>query len=177
MQSKFTINELVVKVPGQKLPKVLDLSLLDEHTRNSITKAYNESTIYAPNLTATKSEKLSAAMSKNIIEFRRILSESSETSDSTISSAFCHAFEFDSVSCPNIVRLVQSIASHTYNRIDIDVLHGILLLNHGITLKSIELYTEFQGWKYYQMIKDCVGGVSVVKFMRFYQGLINSVNS
>ena len=177
MKTKFTINELVVKVPGHKLPKVLDLSSLDEHTRNSILKAYNESTIYAPNLTATKSEKLSAAMSKNISEFRRILAESPDAAASNISSAFCMAFEFDSIGCPNIVKIIQSIAHCEPYRIDIDALLDILFVDHHITLSAAELYAEFQGWKYYEMIKACVGGVSVVKFLRFYLGLIQSVKS
>lgn len=177
MKSKFTINELVVKVPGHKLPKVLDLSSLDKHTRDSILKAYNESTIYAPNLTATKSEKLSAAMSKNISEFRQILAETGEKTPSNISSAFCMAFEFDSIGCPNIVKLVQAIAHCPPYHIDIDALLDILFVDYNITLSAAELYAEFQGWKYYEMIKSSVGGVSVVKFMRFYLGLIQSVKS
>lgn len=177
MKTKFTINELVVKVPGHKLPKVLDLSSLDKHTRESILKAYNESTIYAPNLTATKSEKLSAALSKNISEFRQILAETPEATPSQISSAFCMAFEFDSINCPNIVRLIQAIAHCTPYRIDIDALLDILFVDHNITRTAAELYAEFQGWKYYETIKASVGGVSVVKFMRFYLGLIKSINS
>ena len=177
MKSKFTINELVVKVPGQKLPKVLDLSSLDKHTRDSILKAYNESTIYAPNLTASKSEKLSAAMSQNISEFRRILNENSVATASNISSAFCMAFDFDSIHCPNIVKLIQSIAHCEPYRIDIDALCDILFVDHNITFSAAELYAEFQGWKYYEMIKACVGGVSVVKFMRFYLGMIQSIKS
>lgn len=175
MNTKFTINELVVKVPGNKLPKVLDLSALDDHTRNAILKAYNDSVIYAPNITATKSEKISAAMANNIAEFRSILSEIPNPSGSDISGTFCQTFDFDSVTTPNIVRIIQSLASYTFYNIDMDALLGILSLEHDISITPAELYAEFQEWKYYQMIKACVGGVSVVKFMRFYLGLIKSI--
>lgn len=172
MKTKLTINQLVVKVPGSKLPKVLDLSALDSHTRNALLKAYNDSTIYAPNLTATKSEKLSAAMANNIAEFKVLLSTLETPSGRNIANAFCQAFEFDSISTPNIVKLAQTIADANYRYVDIETLLSILKYDHKVHISAAELYAEFQGWKYYLMIKDCVGGVSVVKFMRFYIGLV-----
>ncbi|MBR3614079.1 MAG: hypothetical protein IKL55_02745 [Clostridia bacterium] len=175
MKSKFTINELVVKIPGSKLPKVLNLSDLDDHTQSAILNAYNASTIYAPNLTATKSEKLSAAMSRNIAEFKKLLSTLESPSGRNIANAFCQAFEFDSINTPNIVRLAQTIADTNCRYVDLDVLLSILIYDHKIKISAAELYAEFQGWKYYQMIKNSVGGVSVVKFMRFYIGLVEII--
>ena len=56
-------DKLVLKIPGVKLPKTIEFSTLDSGVQRAIIKAYNESTVYAPNLTATKSEKLSASKS------------------------------------------------------------------------------------------------------------------
>ena len=175
MKTKFTLNQLVVKIPGSKLPKVLDLSALDSHTQDAILKAYIDSTIYAPNLTASKSEKLSAAMSSNITEFKILLNDLDSPSGINIANAFCQAFEFDSISTPNIVKLAQTIADTNCRYVDIEILLSILNYDHKVNISAAELYSEFQGWKYYQMIKSSVGGVSVVKFMRFYIGLVEII--
>lgn len=176
MQSKFTIeDQLVVKVPGSKLSKILDFSKLDARTQEKIMEAYNSSTVYAPNLTASKAEKLSAALAKNLADFRQQLSEKAPPSQMDIAMAFCSAFEFDSVNTPNIVKLAQSIALDNCSFINIDVLIDRLHNEHNITVSQAELYAEFQGWKYYQIIKDSVGGVSIIKFLRFYIGMIQSI--
>lgn len=175
MKNKLTFDKLVVKVPGNKLPKILDLSTLDKHTRMAIMKAYNNSTVYAPNLTATKSEKLSAAMASNLAIFKEEISHIESPSAADKASAFCAAFEFDSVTTPNIVRLIQSIPLKDYKYVDIEALIGILYYDCHVSVQSPELYAEFQSWKYYQMIKDSVGGVSVVKFMRFYIGVLQNI--
>lgn len=178
MKTKFTIEQqLVVKMPGSKLPKILDFSKLDANTQRKLTEAYHGSTVYAPNLTASKSEKLSDALAKNLADFRNQLSESTSPSKMDIAMSFCNAFEFDSVSTPNIVRLAQSIALSNCNFVSIDVLIDLLYSDHNITISSAELYAEFQGWKYYSVIKAAVGGVSLIKFMRFYIGIIQAHNS
>lgn len=176
MKCKFTIeDQLVVKVPGSKLSKILDFSKLDTRTQEKIMEAYNSSTVYAPNLTASKAEKLSAALAKNLADFRQQISEIASPSQMDIAMAFCNAFEFDSVNTPNIVKLAQSIALDNCRFINIDVLIDRLHNEHNITVSQAELYAEFQGWKYYQIIKDSVGGVSIIKFLRFYIGMIQSI--
>lgn len=176
MQSKFTIeDQLVVKVPGSKLSKILDFSKLDARTQEKIMEAYNNSTVYAPNLTASKAEKLSAALAKNLADFRQQLSERPTRTQMDIAMAFCSAFEFDSVTTPNMVKLAQSIALSNCTFINIDVLINLLHHDHNVSVSQAELYAEFQEWKYYQMIKDSVSGVSVIKFLRFYIGMIQSI--
>ncbi len=176
MKCKFTIeDQLVVKVPGSKLSKILDFSKLDSRTQEKIMEAYNSSTVYAPNLTASKAEKLSAALAKNLADFRQQISEIATPSKIDIAMAFCSAFEFDSVNTPNIVKLAQSIALDNCKFINIDVLIDRLHFEHNVDVSQAELYAEFQGWKYYQIIKDSVGGVSIIKFLRFYIGMIQSI--
>lgn len=168
-------DKLVLKIPGEKLPKTIEFSILDTHTRNAIIRAYNESTIYAPNLTATKSEKLSAALHNQIKEYHNYLDElEGEPTSMDKAHAFCCGFEFDSVNTPNVVRLAQSLAAkESVGFINIDTLIAILDHDHKIVVSPADLYNEFQDWKYYDMIKCSVGGVSIVKFMRFFVGLIN----
>lgn len=179
MKKQTTIDilddKLVLKIPGAKLPKTVNFSTLDESLKNAIIKAYNESTVYAPNLTATKSEKLSAAMAKQINEYKTYLDELEDTpSRSDKANAFCYGFEFDSINTPNVVRLAHSIAAKdSVGFLSIDTLICILDHEHNILVNPSDLYNEFQNWKYYEMVKACVGGVSIVKFMRFYIGLIN----
>ena len=176
MKCKFTIeDQLVVKVPGSKLSKILDFSKLDSRTQEKIMEAYNSSTVYAPNLTASKAEKLSAALAKNLADFRHQISKIATPSKMDIAMAFCSAFEFDSVNTPNIVKLAQSIALDNCKFINIDVLIDRLHFEHNVDVSQAELYAEFQGWKYYQIIKDSVGGVSIIKFLRFYIGMIQSI--
>ena len=168
-------DKLVLKIPGEKLPKTIEFSILDAKTRRAIIKAYNESTVYAPNLTATKSEKLSAAMSGQIKEYRSYLDELNTTpTKRNKAHAFCCGFEFDSIDTPNVVRLAQSLAEkENVGFLNIDTLIAILDHEHNIQVNPADLYNEFQSWKYYDLIKSSVGGVSIVKFMRFYTGLIN----
>ena len=163
---KELMEQFILKVPGEKLPKVIDFSALDGRTKNAILAAYRNSTIFAPNLTATKTQKLSAAMQKNLFEFQKILG--TPTKDSDISSAFCAAFEFDSVNTPLCVHIIQFLAKHRHLEfIDINVLVNSYYTEYGKRITAADLYNEFQTWKYYQKIKACVGGVSIVKFMRF----------
>ena len=176
MAAKFTTeDQLVVKVPGSKLPKVINLSSLDSNTQKALIKAYNTSTVYAPNLTATKSEKLTAALSDNIADFYEYLSTTHAPDYRDISSAFCSAFCFDSSCTPNIVRITQLIAKHNYEHVNIDTFVDMLSFFENITVSPAELYAEFQSWRYYPKIKSGVGGVSLVKFMRFYIGLIRTI--
>ncbi len=163
---KQHLGELIIKVPGENLSKVIDFSRLDSRTKNAIMLAYRTSTIYAPNLTATKAQKLSAAMQKNIFEFTRTLEES--TGAPNLSSAFCAAFEFDSVNTPLCVHIIQFLAKHRHlNFIDINILVDLYATEYKNNITAADLYNEFQTWKYYQTIKASVGGVSIVKFMRF----------
>lgn len=168
-------DKLVLKIPGEKLPKTIEFSTLDDSLQRAIIKAYNESTVYAPNLTATKSEKLSAAMAKQIKEYNSYLDELKDApTRKDKANAFCYGFEFDSIDTPNVVRLAQSLAAkESVGFLNIDTLIGILDHEHKILVNPADLYNEFQTWKYYETVKACVGGVSIVKFMRFYIGLIN----
>lgn len=168
-------DKLVLKIPGVKLPKTIEFSTLDSGVQRAIIKAYNESTVYAPNLTATKSEKLSACMANQIKEYKTYLDELEGTpSRSDKANAFCYGFEFDSINTPNVVRLAQSLAAkESVGFLNIDTLICILDHEHKVLVNPAELYNEFQNWKYYETIKACVGGVSIVKFMRFFIGLIN----
>lgn len=170
-------DKLVLKIPGEKLPKTIEFSILDTRTQNAIIKAYNESTVYAPNLTATKSEKLSAALHNQIQEYHNYLDElEGEPTARDKANAFCCGFEFDSVNTPSVVRLAQSLAEkESVGFINIDTLIAILDHEHHVLVNPSELYTEFQNWKYYELIKSSVGGVSIVKFMRFFIGLINKI--
>lgn len=177
MNVKFIKETLVVKIPGSKLPKVLDLAKLDDRTRKEIMKAYHSSEVFAPNLTATKAEKLSAAMSSNLdVFYEFVKSGGQEVTPQVISSAFCGAFEFDSIKTPNIVNLIQSIATGKYDFINIDTMIDILREEHNRPfVTAAEIYSEFQGWVHYPMIKECVGGVSVVKFLRFFMGVMKTI--
>lgn len=178
MKGKFTIEDkLVVKVPGSKLSKILDLSQMDRYTQKKIMDAYNNSTVYAPNLTASKSEKLSATFASKLSNFRYQLSQKDSPGYIDIAMAFCNAFELDSVHTPNIVRLAQSIALNNCSFINIDILISRLYCDYNIVISQAELYAEFRGWKYYQTIKHSVGGVSIIKFLRFYIGIIQTSNS
>ena len=168
-------DKLVLKIPGEKLPKTIEFSILDTRTQNAIIKAYKESTVYAPNLTATKSEKLSAALHNQIKEYYNYLDElTKEPTAMDKANAFCCGFEFDSINTPNVVRLAHSLAAKgKVEFINIDTLIAILDQEHNQLVSPADLYNEFQEWKYYELIKSSVGGVSIVKFMRFFIGLIN----
>lgn len=169
---KKASEEFIVKLPGERLSKVLDLKLLDKRTQREIIKAYKDSNIYAPNLTASKSEKLAAAMSSNIYDFRESIKENPDASAIQKVINFCEAFELDSVHTPLTVKLFQAIAAKGYSYVNIDILVDILRIEHGQDVVAADLYFEFQNWKYYQIIKDRVGGVSIVKFTRFFIGLM-----
>lgn len=166
-------NKLVLKIPGAKLPKTIEFNLLNARLQKAIIKAYNESTVYAPNLTASKSEKLSAVLVKQIQAYKAYLDElKNEPTPRDKADAFCYGFEFDSVETPNVVRLAYSLASNPEGFLNIDTLICILDREYNISVSPTDLYNEFLTWKYYETVKACVGDVSIVKFMKFFVGLI-----
>lgn len=170
---KQQLDQLIIKIPGEKLPKVIETSVLGKQIVERLNAAYNDSVIYAPNLTATKSQKLSALFEKNIRSFHMALGDEPDATE--YAATFCSAFEFDSVNTPICVHLIQYLAKHrNLSYINLDILVDLYSLEYNYSVAGADLYNDFENWKYYRTVKDCVGGVSIVKFMRFVLGIFAS---